>query len=293
MNRVAAALALGLGLLGFSTDAFADWTVVRSTGLVWLVGPDSSARTPVQGEVVPNAWMVATGPDGRVLLMRGAETINVSPDTQMVVTEHGNTTQIVQPVGTVEFDVQVRAFRHFVVETPVLAAVVKGTHFIVTTDGLRGAVQVERGAVEVKSNGTGQAVLVATGQEVLVADMYAALQLRGMTVALPPAGNGLIPVANAAGGTTPGRDGNVPAVVVDTAAAAVNGAGALVNTLVETTAPVVQTVTEIVEGAGEAVTEIVEETTEVVTEIVDEVLGGLGGLFGGGSSSSSSSSSSS
>ena len=179
MRRLLLGIATLVAVAGFSDAAFADWTVVRATGTTWIVAPDSTARTPLAGEIVPDAWMVATGPDGRVLLMRGTETITISPSTQLVLTEHGQSTQVFQPTGTAEFDVEVRTFRHFVVETPVLAAVVKGTRFIVSVEGIHGSVRVERGAVEVKDNGTQEVALVATGQEAFVVAGTNNFEVRG------------------------------------------------------------------------------------------------------------------
>jgi hypothetical protein len=114
--------------------------------------------------------------------MRNSETITLSPSSQIVLTERGPETQVFQPAGTVEFDVEVRDFRHFMVQTPLLAAVVKGTRFVVTVHGEGAGVRVERGLVEVINDATGEAALVAAGQEAEVDNRGAALEVRAVDI---------------------------------------------------------------------------------------------------------------
>jgi hypothetical protein len=68
----------------------------------------------------------------------------------------------------VEFNVDKRKVKHFAVETPYLAAVVKGTHFVVGAYGTSGVVKVARGRVEVTDLRTGQHVDVVPGQQATV-----------------------------------------------------------------------------------------------------------------------------
>ena len=53
--------------------------------------------------------------------------------------------------GEIEFDVEKRHVKHFAVKTPFLAAVVKGTHFVVRAGADGDSVAVERGIVEVEA----------------------------------------------------------------------------------------------------------------------------------------------
>ena len=61
-----------------------------------------------------------------------------------------------------------RNVKHFEVNTPYLAAVVKGTQFRVSVDEKGAKVNVERGKVEVSNLSTGRFVLVQPGQTALV-----------------------------------------------------------------------------------------------------------------------------
>jgi hypothetical protein len=66
--------------------------------------------------------------------------------------------------GNLDLDIEQRDAPHFAVQTPVLAAVVKGTRFSVAVSGGGGAVSVARGRVQVTALAAGQAVDVTNGQ---------------------------------------------------------------------------------------------------------------------------------
>ena len=75
-----------------------------------------------------------------MLLVRGEETILISPNSVIGVPaekKDGMSTTIVQQAGSILLEVEKRNVKHFEVETPYLAAVVKGTQFSVTVDGAR------------------------------------------------------------------------------------------------------------------------------------------------------------
>ena len=80
---------------------------------------------------------IRTGRNGRVLLKRGEETILISPNSVVGVPaekKEGLSTTIVQQAGSILLEVEKRNVKHFEVETPYLAAVVKGTQFRVTVE---------------------------------------------------------------------------------------------------------------------------------------------------------------
>ena len=68
-----------------------------------------------------------------------------------------------QDFGTVEVEAEVKETNHLTVETPYLAAVVKGTHFIVTADETGASVEVTRGLVAVEAAETKQSTSVEAG----------------------------------------------------------------------------------------------------------------------------------
>jgi hypothetical protein len=73
-------------------------------------------------------------------------------------------TTILQQAGSILLEVEKRNVKHFEVETPYLAAVVKGTHFSITVNATSTSVNVERGQVEVSDFKTGQIAQILPGQ---------------------------------------------------------------------------------------------------------------------------------
>jgi len=114
---------------------------------------------------------IRTGRNGRVLLVRGEETILVSPNSVIGLPEEkkeGLSTTIIQQAGSILLEVEKRNVKHFSVETPYLAAVVKGTQFRVTVNKYGTSVNVLRGKVEVADFRSGQFALVLPGQSAKV-----------------------------------------------------------------------------------------------------------------------------
>ncbi len=110
---------------------------------------------------------VRTGRNGRVLLRRGEETMLVSPNSVVGMpaeSKEGLSTTIVQQAGSILLEVEKRNVKHFEVETPYLAAVVKGTQFRVTINAGSTSVDVIRGQVEVADFRSGQIAQVMPGQ---------------------------------------------------------------------------------------------------------------------------------
>ena len=81
----------------------------------------------------------------------------------------GLSTTILQQAGSILLEVEKRAVKHFEVETPYLAAVVKGTQFRVSVNKDDSSVDVLRGEVEVAGFKSGQYTTVRPGQAARVA----------------------------------------------------------------------------------------------------------------------------
>jgi hypothetical protein len=145
----------------------APWQVSKSSGEVWITtagGQQVSLSTDTKLNPGDN---VRTGKNGRVLLTRGEERIMVSSNTAIGIPAEKKgdlPTTIVQQAGTILLDVEKKNVRHFEIETPYLAAVVKGTQFRVTVEKGRSRVEVVRGQVQVADFKSGQNVLVLPGQ---------------------------------------------------------------------------------------------------------------------------------
>jgi hypothetical protein len=158
-------------VLSASSAAFAGddgvWSVSKSSGEVWVTTTGAQPASLKHEEVLKPGDMIRTGPNGRVLLTRGEETMLIAPNSVIgMPTEKkdGMSTTILQQAGTILLEVEKRNVKHFEVETPYLAAVVKGTQFIVTVNADSTSVDVRRGQVEVSDFKSGQIAQVLPGQ---------------------------------------------------------------------------------------------------------------------------------
>jgi hypothetical protein len=161
-----AAFILATASVAFAADG-GDWTVSKSSGEVWLSASGVQQASLKQEDVLKPGDTISTGRTGRVLLTRGEEAILVSPNSVIGVPAQkteGLSTTIKQQAGSILLDVEKRNVKHFEVETPYLAAVVKGTQFRVTVNAGKTTVDVVRGQVEVADFKSGQIAQVMAGQ---------------------------------------------------------------------------------------------------------------------------------
>lgn len=144
----------------------AAWRVSKSSGDVWVSTSGVQPVSLTQDAVLNPGDSIRTGRNGRVLLVRGEEKILVSPNSVVgIPTEKGQgKTTIIQQSGTILIEVEKRPDQHFEVETPYLAAVVRGTQFRVSVSRSESYVNVLRGQVEVTDFRSGQSALVLPGQ---------------------------------------------------------------------------------------------------------------------------------
>ena len=119
-----------------------------------------------RGAMIDNGQSLKTGADGRVGLVRGAETVELEPGTQILLHEGaGKMTSFEQASGLMSVDVERRNVQHFSVQTPFLAAVVKGTKFTVSVGRNASHVSVDRGVVQVQDTLNDLVVDIVRGQE--------------------------------------------------------------------------------------------------------------------------------
>jgi hypothetical protein len=187
-RALAVAFVLTATSAAFAADG-GDWTVSKSSGEVWLGGSNVQQASLKQEDVLKPGDTVRTGRNGRVLLKRGEETILVSPNSVIGVPaekKDGLSTTIIQRAGSILLDVEKRNVKHFEVETPYLAAVVKGTQFRVTINAGKTTVDVVRGQVEVADFKSGQIAQVMPGQHATVfANGKTGLSLGGSGIFAP------------------------------------------------------------------------------------------------------------
>src|SRR6266576_5938173 len=163
---LAMALALGAASIAHAGDGEA-WSVSKSSGEVWMTTTGAQTVSLSQQDVLKPGDTIRTGRNGRVLLVRGAETILVSPNSVVGLPaeqKEGLSTTIVQKAGSILLEVEKKNVKHFEVETPYLAAVVKGTQFRVSVNAASTSIEVIRGQVEVADFRSGQVAQVMPGQ---------------------------------------------------------------------------------------------------------------------------------
>ena len=174
----------------FAGGALADdWTVTRLRGAV-LHQVDGAWLPLGRNDVVPDDRRIKTTNNGYVTLARGDETLELGPSTQIRIIDEGGRkpyTTVVQSWGTVAVEAEVRNVEHFAVTNRYLAAVVKGTRFVVGATSAGGSVDVERGRVSVGSP-EGSATVVSAGQAANVKE--------GGTIEV--SGDGVLPVVTSA-----------------------------------------------------------------------------------------------
>jgi hypothetical protein len=170
---------IGLALLTFGASGAASaqtgWRVSEASGDV-RVALDGQTRPVTRGMLLASGAVVASNPGGRAVLVNGRDYVILSPASrvrlpgapaQVIPASGGRTmaamTQVVSEAGTALYRIEHRATPHFRVQTPYLAAVVKGTVFSVTVNRSGASVQVTQGAVEVSTVDGGAAELVRPG----------------------------------------------------------------------------------------------------------------------------------
>jgi FecR protein len=135
-----------------TTTVFADdWVAERLRGRVVVLNEGQWEPLSL-GDVVSDDRPVRTMLSGRVVFRRGAETISIGGNTQISIHDASGRrmTTVTQSFGTVTIEAERQQVQHFSVQTPFLAAVVKGTQFTVVS-GKKGArVAVDRGMVQVR-----------------------------------------------------------------------------------------------------------------------------------------------
>jgi hypothetical protein len=188
-----------LMLIGFWSGSAAmaqdaAWHVGKSSGDVFVTNAGVQQTSISSETTLKPGDYVRTGQNGRVLLVRGAESMLISPNSVIHIpneNKDGMSTTIVQRAGTILFDVEKRNVKHFEVDTPYLAAVVKGTQFQVTVDKNESRVDVRRGQVEVLDFKSGQYALVLSDQMAKVSALGSAGLSLGGSGALSPIQQGV------------------------------------------------------------------------------------------------------
>lgn len=173
IREFARVLATAMVSIAASNALAADngiWSVRKASGEVWMTASGVQQASLKPDEVLKPGDTIRTGRNGRVLLVRGEETILIAPNSVVGLPaerKDGLATTIVQQAGSILLEVEKKNVRHFEVETPYLAAVVKGTQFRVTVNARSTSVDVIKGQVQVADFRSGQIAQVMPGQHAI------------------------------------------------------------------------------------------------------------------------------
>jgi len=143
------------------------WRVSKSSGQVWMTSTGVQEASLTNEAALKPGDTIRTGSNGRVLLVRGEASMLIAPNSVIALPaeqKDGLSTTIYEQAGSVLVHADKRNVKHFQVETPYLAAVVKGTQFRVSLDKRGANVAVLEGQVEVTDFKSGQNALVIPGQ---------------------------------------------------------------------------------------------------------------------------------
>lgn len=159
----------GLFLFALSATPVAagePWRLVQAVGEVSAAAPGRRLEKAAPVQVLPDGAMVATGATGRAVLVRGRESIVMAPGSKLTLPANANLKlkHVKQDSGVLLFRVGKQPQAHFEVQTPYLAAVVKGTTFSVKVGASGASVHVLEGAVEVATPDRSRAFLTQAGQ---------------------------------------------------------------------------------------------------------------------------------
>ena len=158
---------LVLVLMG-STSVLAQsggWKLSEMNGQV-SVGRQGITKTAIGGQNLRAGDVIRTGSRSRAVVTRGDQYMVVAANSHIKLANpetDGVITQVFNYLGNVLFKVDKRKAKHFGVETPYMAAVVKGTTFNVTVGAQGSTVQVTEGAVEVSTLDGGAIELLRPG----------------------------------------------------------------------------------------------------------------------------------
>ncbi len=147
-----------------NAEAGDGWRVVDTAGVVRVGGPGLMPVALTREQELPaDAWIETAS--GRAILVRGEESVVVEPNSRVQLPGdpiNGNT-QVLQNLGSAIYKIGKQEKPHFQVDTPYMAAVVKGTAFTVTVGAGEATVAVTEGLVEVSTPGQEDVEFVRPG----------------------------------------------------------------------------------------------------------------------------------
>ncbi len=173
--RLLSRLLMPILLLLFSGTAAlaqeAGWRVSEAKGNVIVIDASGERKAATGLAVAPGAT-VRTAARSTAVLVRGREFVTLRQNAQIRIpqaTKERSLMQVIQDYGSALFNIGKQRDPHFGVQTPYLAAVVKGTTFVITVGPDGATLQVTEGAVEVSTMDGGAREMILPGAVAMVA----------------------------------------------------------------------------------------------------------------------------
>ena len=170
-NGIRAATAVAALLASSSAFAQTGWIVSEASGQV-VIRDATGDHAAVRGMTVPAGAAVLTAAKSHAVIVRGEDFVTLAPASRVRLpdaTQSAGLFQMISEWGNAIFKIKHQPKPHFAVQTPYLAAVVKGTTFSITVSDAGSAVQVIDGAVEVATVDGGAHDLIRPGVVAMVA----------------------------------------------------------------------------------------------------------------------------
>lgn len=148
-----------------------DWVVARLRGQVSAF--DNGGWQPLErGSVVDDHRRIRSADGSHVVFTRDKESLELTGATEIRIYDRAGErmTTILQAYGTVAIEAEHLNVQHFSVQTPYLAAVVKGTKFTVTSNDQGSQVAVSQGMVQVQDTVHDVVANVIQGQDASVSE---------------------------------------------------------------------------------------------------------------------------
>lgn len=178
-----------VAMLCVGTAAAAEWQIEKMSGDVRIFQDSNITWVSLsENRTIRPGDSIWTGHNGRVLLSSEEGKVFLNPRSLIKVPAQylsENQTVLFQSMGTVEAEVTKRDSQHFSIQSPYLAAVVKGTRFSLEIKDGHTRLGVSEGLVEATDRETGQVVAVAAGEYVMKMNGVAA-GLSGNALSLDP-----------------------------------------------------------------------------------------------------------
>jgi outer membrane biosynthesis protein TonB len=164
-------------------------TITRLTGSVKITSNEKRIDARA-GTTTETPLRITTGKDGSLRLEQASSALDIGPNTVIVLpgasAATGTTEKILQQIGRVLYSVKPRKTRPFVVETPYLVSVVKGTTFSVAVEDDSAAIALLEGSVAVSGPGSDEEVLLEPNQTATRKSGSAAITVTAVESAPPP-----------------------------------------------------------------------------------------------------------